>query len=223
MKNLILKAFWLLKYRPRQLKSAVRSFVLFSWCSVLARALFGPKSGITLGPNVRLQTLGGLLAERPEASIQIGANSIVYEKAKIEAYGKGRIEIAENSVLGDVRIYAREKISIGARLVSSWNVFIQDFDPHPISPEERAIQVQNICADFRPQYASMSKLPLAWDFPTAPIELGDDIWIGANVTILKGVKIGSGCLIATGSVVTSGEYPARSILAGNPARVVKTI
>jgi acetyltransferase-like isoleucine patch superfamily enzyme len=122
-----------------------------------------------------------------------------------------------------VRIYSRESIRIGKRLVSSWNVFIQDFDPHPIDPDLRALQVHNICATFKPSYGKLEKKSLDFRFPTAPIELGDDIWIGANVTILKGVKVGSGSIIASNAVVTSGEYPARSILAGNPARVVKTV
>ena len=53
-----------------------------------------------------------------------------------------------------------------------------------------------------------------------PIEIGNDVWIGANVTILKGVKIGNGSIIAAGSVVVK-DIPNFVIVAGNPAKVIK--
>ena len=54
----------------------------------------------------------------------------------------------------------------------------------------------------------------------AGIEIGDDCWIGANVVILDGARIGIGCVIGASSVVR-GEIPAYSIAVGSPARVVK--
>ena len=53
------------------------------------------------------------------------------------------------------------------------------------------------------------------------IKIGNDCWIGAKVTILDGVKVGDGCIIAAGSVLTKGEYPDNSIIAGIPAKVIK--
>jgi len=53
------------------------------------------------------------------------------------------------------------------------------------------------------------------------IVVGNDVWIGANCTILDGVTIGNGCVVAAGSVVTR-SIPARSIAMGVPARVVRT-
>ena len=54
------------------------------------------------------------------------------------------------------------------------------------------------------------------------INIGDDVWIGAEVTILKGVKIGSGSIIATKTVVTK-NVPNNSIFAGNPGKIVKKL
>ena len=55
-----------------------------------------------------------------------------------------------------------------------------------------------------------------------PITIGNDVWIGGHSTILPGVTIGNGAVIAAGSVVTKDVSP-RSLVAGNPAKVMKHI
>lgn len=54
------------------------------------------------------------------------------------------------------------------------------------------------------------------------IKIGKDCWIGAKVTILDGVNIGSGCIVAAGAVVTKGDYPDFSIIGGVPAKIIST-
>jgi acetyltransferase-like isoleucine patch superfamily enzyme len=56
-----------------------------------------------------------------------------------------------------------------------------------------------------------------------PISIGDHCWIGINALVLKGVTLGQGTVVAAGSVVGSGEYPPFSLLAGNPARVIRSV
>ena len=53
-----------------------------------------------------------------------------------------------------------------------------------------------------------------------PTQIGDRVWIGANVTILKGVTIGNDAVIGAGSVVTK-DIPEKAIAVGNPAKVTK--
>ncbi len=55
-----------------------------------------------------------------------------------------------------------------------------------------------------------------------PIVIGDNCWFGANVSVMPGVTIGSGCVIAAGSVVTK-DVPCHSMVAGVPAKVIKEI
>lgn len=55
------------------------------------------------------------------------------------------------------------------------------------------------------------------------ILVGDGTWIGARVVLLDGADVGDGCVIAAGALVRGGVYPAQSLLAGVPARVVKKL
>lgn len=223
---LIPRAFALLKRRPGYVWRAARGYSLFVISRWLRAAGFSPR-GVSLGPNVRLQRNSAVMAESPAARIVIGGDSIIYEYAKIESFGSGLIEIGEASIIGEARIFSRYRIRIGKRFLSSWNVFIQDFEPHPVDPDERRRQVERMVAEFRPVFTStpppVKRERSAGEFPGEEIRIGDDVWVGANATILKGAHLGDGCIVAAGAVVTRGEYPPGSILAGNPARIVKSV
>ncbi len=223
-KGLISKAFWILRNRPSAFFANLRGYALFQRTALLM-PFFGPdRELVELGRNVRLQKFRCINAERPDARISVGEHSIIYEKAEIAAYGKGRIDIGPCSILGDIRIVSRYGVKIGGRFISSWNVFIQDFDPHPVDAATRRKQIEAICAGFRPRFSDAPfSEDFVWTFPGEPVEIGDDVWVGANATILKGARIGSGCIVASGAVVLAGSYAERSIIAGNPARVVKTL
>lgn len=78
---------------------------------------------------------------------------------------------------------------------------IMDYDGHPIYQTDTPVS---------DPYGGMK----------APIEIGENVWIGYHCQILKGVKIGNGAIVGSGSVVTH-DVPANSIVVGNPARVVK--
>ena len=64
--------------------------------------------------------------------------------------------------------------------------------------------------------------PAAGPLVGAPTRIEDRCWLGAHVTILKGVTVGQGSVIGAGSVVTK-SVPANSVAVGNPARVIKTL
>ncbi|MBL7716936.1 MAG: acyltransferase [Bdellovibrionales bacterium] len=226
-KSFLGKVLYVVLHRRAHLYGSIRGFALFT-LAAFSRSIFSLKQ-VRLGRNVRLQKNKSVMAE-PTASIEIGDDTIIYENAKIEAYQNGKIKIGKESVLGDIKIVSKYGITIGERFLSSWNVFIEDFDPHPIDPELRALQVRDLVQNFRPRFAAPSSPPVqeewasrGWNFPGEPIVIGNDVWVGANVTILKGAKIGNGCVVATGSVVVRGDYPDRSVLAGSPAKVIKQI
>lgn len=56
----------------------------------------------------------------------------------------------------------------------------------------------------------------------SPITIGNDVWLGGNVSVLSGVNIGDNCVIGAGSVVTK-DIPANSVAVGNPCKVIRSI
>ena len=77
---------------------------------------------------------------------------------------------------------------------------IYDCDFHEINPESRNASVGQIL----------------------PVSIGDNVWLGSRIMVLKGVSIGSHSVIAAGSIVTQ-SIPSRCIAAGIPAKVIKKI
>lgn len=207
-----------LRERPLSIWHYARAEWLFRRTKIvtaLLRAVGVFPASIQVGAGTRVQRLRCLKAEGPRVRIEVGEHGLVYEHARIEAYGDGKIRIGECAVIGDARIYSRASVQLGDRFLSSWNVMIQDYDPHPVDPGLRSRQVRAMCG--------RGPALEDWDFPVESITIGNDVWVGANVTILKGTRIGDGCLVAAGSVVTGGKFPARTLIAGNPARVVKNL
>lgn len=215
--------------RPTYILMNVRGRSLFLLTWLLRKMGFLRKGQIHLGDNVRLQKISGLMAEYPKASISIGDNCIIYEDSKIAAYDQGKISIGANSVLGEVKIIAKNSITIGSHFITSWNVYIQDYDSHPTNADLRRQQLDFIVSSFQPRFSRNEKLGdprellknlSQWSSPSAPISIGDNVWIGANSTVLKGANIGSNSIVAAHSVVLAGQYPDNSLLVGVPAKAI---
>ncbi len=91
-------------------------------------------------------------------------------------------------------------------------VTIMDNNNHPVQPDDRKIyQYAPSGSELRSYKYSVSK----------PIIIEDNVWIGANARINKGVTVGENSIVASNAVVTK-DVPKNSIAAGNPARIVKT-
>jgi len=110
------------------------------------------------------------------------------------------LQIGDDFAMTGGSICASEKIVIGDRVSVGANSAIVDTDFHPLQPDLRLAQ---------PQGASASA-----------VTIEDDVFIGMNCLILKGVKLGKGSVVGAGSVVTQ-NVPAGVVVAGNPARVIR--
>ena len=99
----------------------------------------------------------------------------------------------------------RAELKIGNKVI---------FGPHPtiITGDHRFDIVGKYIIDIHDD----EKLPNQ----DAPVIIEDDVWLGANVTVLKGVTIGRGSVVAAGAVVTK-SFPPYSIIGGVPAKFIK--
>lgn len=74
--------------------------------------------------------------------------------------------------------------------------------------------------DHDHEFSDTTKFIRDQGFRTASVVIGNDVWIGAKSTILRGVRIGDGAIIAANSVVTK-DVPEMAIVGGAPARLIK--
>lgn len=136
-----------------------------------------------------------------DATISIGSKSNC-EDVEFFSLGKeSNIHIGDRgTVQRGTRILAQQgrAIIIGDDFLTSINCEIRNNDGHKIYSGKK---LENLPKD---------------------IVMGDKVWIGANVMILKGAKVGSECVIGAKSLLTSGKYESNSIFAGVPARIVKS-
>lgn len=144
------------------------------------------------------------------ADIVIGKR--VWLWGRLNSQNGGQITIGDYTLVGEHDSFnAVERITIGKYVMFAPNVSIDDNNNHPVSPAFR--KYMRIMGD------DDSRL---WKYAdSAPVVIGDNCWIGRNVSIMKGVTIGNNCVIAAHSVVTK-SVPANCMAAGNPAKVVKT-
>lgn len=110
--------------------------------------------------------------------------------------------IGDDVGMSGVTIVCANKVSIGNRVLLGANVCITDTDSHPVDAVPRRYERTNV--------------------GVAAVEIGDDVFVGANSIVLKGASIGTGSVIGAGSVVT-GVIPPFVAAAGNPARVLRSL
>lgn len=146
------------------------------------------------------------------AKINLGTNCHIYGMLTVYNYN-GKIKIGNYCSLGEYsRIVSGKSITIGSRVMIAHNVNILDNNSHPKDARLRH-------EDFVTTYSSGNK---EYDLESKEIIIEDDVWIGFNSIILKGVRIGRGAIIGAGSVVVKDVEPW-TINVGNPLRCVEKI
>ena len=125
----------------------------------------------------------------------------VYAGSRINVNVGAKLSLGSGYMNHDCVIDCFDSISIGHHVVISERVVLRDSDNHSIQ------NAGNTASDNSPK--------------TAPIVIGDHVWMGMNVTVLKGVTIGEGAIVAAGSVVNK-DVPPHCLVGGVPARVIKT-
>lgn len=171
-------------------------------------------TGVKYGKHLRLDGMP-VIFNKKGATLEIGDRVTVkssffsnlvglYSRSIIVTRTPGaNIRIGDDVGISGATIYARSSITIGDRTLIGGNVKILDNDFHPIDAEAR----------FAMDDAKIG---------TRPISIGKDCFIGCNSLILKGTVLGDGCVVGAGSVV-SGRFEDHSVIAGNPARLIRKL
>ena len=133
---------------------------------------------------------------------------------RLESQSGGKITIGDHTCIYDRTIVGSvSQISIGKCVIISNHVHIYDNNNHPTDPQ---VRMQMSMGGFDGD-------PWKWiHAESAPITIGDNVWVGEYAAILKGVTIGEGAIVASHAVVTK-DVPPYAIVAGNPARIVKEL
>jgi len=151
-------------------------------------------------------------SQRPDA-LSIGSQCTM-DGVHFAIGREGHIATGDFCFFTNAVLLCELEIIFGSYVMIGWNTTICDTDFHPLAPAERiadAIACSPL-ANGRPRP----------EVPRRAVVIEDDVWIGPNVTILKGVRIGQGSFIEAGSLVTR-NIPPRSRVLGNPAQVVGQI
>jgi acetyltransferase-like isoleucine patch superfamily enzyme len=141
-------------------------------------------------------------------------NKITLWRTSLAVEENGFLEVGDYCYIANASIVCSQKISIGNRVFIAGGVTIADSDFHPLDPASRLADIIALSPignrNHRPAIKSL------------PVVIEDDVWIGFNATILKGVHIGAGAVIYPGSLVIE-NIPAGAIVSGNPAKPVNLL
>lgn len=183
--------------------------MLSNWYKMILRL-----TKVKYGKNLHLKGIP-VIFNKKDANLKIGDNCIIkssflsnlvglYSRTIIVTRVEGAtIEIGNNVGISGATIYARKGIYIGDNTNIGGNVKILDNDFHPIEVEARL-------ADDKEKIG------------TASITIGKNCFIGCNALILKGTELGDNCVVGAGAVVC-GKFEANSVIAGNPAKVIRKL
>lgn len=150
---------------------------------------------------------------RREPALVLG-RSCTMEGVQFAVGEHGLVEIGDYCYFTNAVLLCELSLRIGSFVVIGWNTTIADTDFHPLAP---ALRIADAVA-CSPIGQGRPRPPVA----QRPVIIEDDVWIGPNATILKGVCIGAGSFVEAGALITR-DVPARSRVGGNPAVVTGSV
>ncbi len=160
-----------------------------------ASSLFVLNGVLTLGwKQYRNSTVETRFSVGKKATVIINGDFVVYGGSDIRVFDNGVLTLEGGFCNEGVQIVCAKKVTIGKGCAIARDVIIRDYDAHQFLGTNHEISEE--------------------------VSIGNHVWIGTRAIILKGVSIGDGAVVAAGAVVTK-NVPARCLVAGVPARVIR--
>lgn len=138
-------------------------------------------------------------------------NNVTLWRTALSTEENGVIEIGNDCYITNASIVCSEKIIIGNGVFIAGGVTIADSDFHPLDPAMRLADTIALSPIGNPKNRPFIR--------SRPVVIEDDVWVGFNATILKGVHVGAGAVIEPGSLVIE-NVPAGKTVSGNPAKPI---
>jgi acetyltransferase-like isoleucine patch superfamily enzyme len=153
--------------------------------------------------------------------ILIGNKSLIKASFSFE-HDSGLVQIGNNVYIGGATFISRSSIIVGNNVTMAWGITIYDHDAHSVNWEERKFDNEKCYNDFINHNENLNYSKDWSVVKTKEVIIEDNVWIGFDCLILKGVKIGEGAVIGAKSVVTKNVEPY-TLVAGNPAYEIKKL
>jgi acetyltransferase-like isoleucine patch superfamily enzyme len=126
----------------------------------------------------------------------------------------GRVTLGEYALVHGARIVCDASVEIGDYALISWNVVLMDSYRLPFDPELRRRELERAALD--------RTRSLGGAVEPRPVTLGRSVWVGFDACVLPGVTVGEGAIVGARSVVVE-DVPPFTVVAGNPARVIRRL
>jgi acetyltransferase-like isoleucine patch superfamily enzyme len=163
------------------------------------------------GANTRFTAEAKIYNQFAPSSVRLGSNTLCMGELLVTG-PQATIAIGDWGYIGpQSKIWAMDRIEIGSRVFLSHGVQIFDNNSHSLSADDRLSRFRELTQGGRHLKRE--------DVKHKPIRIEDDVWIGFNAAIMKGVTIGRGAIVGACSVVTH-DVPPYIIVVGNPAQKV---
>ena len=177
-------------------------------------------ANVALAEGAYLESSFSFSRYRSEADpgLRMGPGAAAYLGTMFDVGPRGRVEVGPHALLLAVRIECDLRIEIGEGALLSWNVVLTDGYRWSLEPQRRRGELRAaLGAAPRPACLAASQAP-----PPRPIRIGANAWIGFDACVLPGVSIGEGAVVGARSVVAR-DVPPYAVVAGNPARFIRSL
>jgi acetyltransferase-like isoleucine patch superfamily enzyme len=171
---------------------------------------------VSVEDSAYVETSYSFLLYRSELAegVRIGRGSTTYLGTMFDVGREGRVSIGDFSLIHGAWFICDSQIEIGDYALISWNVVFMDTYGVSLNPAERRNQLEAM------SLKSERRMPRG--AAARPICIGRNVWIGFDCVVLPGVAIGQGSIVGARSVVTE-DVPPYTVVAGNPARIVRQL